>query len=236
MIDFIERKLDQIEATRIITELERIYAHRANYTPESLNSIFYRTGKFYKKYSHKIYGAIQNNDHQEIDKSFILFAHATILLGLTLSKKGFFEQEREVLDFFCTHIPQDREIPAYIVEAFNNKSSENALRMAVIKFDEAKTDEVEYYLDLVQDFVYQRVDMAQGEKLGEIVLLQFMRGNLVRASDYLEMQYHKFEKNSYKIIQTEIQNNEALFKRSTKALEYQAFIEDFVRTKNSLTP
>lgn len=230
------RRNDEIKALSIIAELEEIYADKKNYTQDSLDIIFKKVEKLYQKYSNIFNDAFNSNKQQEVADNYILFAHSSLLSSLVLSKKGAYEIERQVIDFFFTNQPDYITIPEYIKNAFNNVNSENSLRLFLVKSDTEPFSQISHYLDIVQDHVYQQVDMAKGEKLGEIALLHFVQNNHQRAKEFLELQYSKFNKDIDKTIVIEIDNNEALFLRSNNAKEYKNFVESFVKEKKLLKP
>lgn len=225
---------DEIEAAKLIDIIEKFYDGEPQISQDKLTSVFHRANKLYKRYSQAFSKALTNNDNEAIDFNFIMFAHSSVLCSLILSRKGLYEAEREVIDYFSSSMRPSFNLPAYITSAMNNMNSENALRLAVVQSDNPENhQEVQYYLDIVQDYVYQQVDMAKPEKIGEIALFQFMKGNLARSHEYLEMQLQKYSGNIDKVVKTEITNNEALFNRSLKAKEYKEFVENFISVKSS---
>lgn len=232
IINEFHRKRDKTEVSKIIGLLQRINETDSQLSQDNLTSIFHRTNKIYKHYSQAFSQAIKNNNDEEIDFNFNLFAQSSLLCIIILSKKGFYEVEREVITYFISFMKPNLNIPTYIVNAINNANSENALRLAVVKSDNPENKEqVEYYLNMVQDYLYQQVDLAKPEKIGELALFQFLKGNKERSQDYLEMQFQKYSQNIDKVIKTEITNNQALFDRSLTGKEYKKFVENFIALK-----
>jgi hypothetical protein len=228
-INKIYKAKDEVEASKLIDIMEKFYDGNTHISQDKLTSVFHRANKLYKRYANAFAKALNDNNDAAIDFNFTMFAHSSVLCSLILSRQGLYEAEREVIDYFVSSMKPSFNVPAYMTSAMNNMNSENALRLAVVKADNPQNkEEVAYYLDMVQDYVYQQVDMAKPEKIGEIALFQFMKGNTERSLEYLNMQLQKYSGNIDKVIKTEITNNEALFTRSSTGRKYKKFVEDFI--------
>lgn len=236
-INKIYKAKDEVEASKLMDIIEKFYDGDNQISQDQLTSVFYRSNKLYKRYANAFSKAVEEKNNKDIDFNFTMFAHSSVLCSLILSRKGLYEAEREVIDYFISSMQPSFSIPSYITSAINNMNSENALRLAVVKSDSAENkEEVAYYLDMVQDHLYQQVDMAKPEKIGEIALYQFMKGNNDRSLEYLNMQLQKYSHNIDKVIKTEINNNEALFSRSSTAIEYKKFVENFIYLQSCPKP